>query len=240
MESLILASHLLARVMVCAVLLSGAADAVTTDADASSGPDLAGDHVIVDTRSGTELHRTRVEVSPRGMRVSNLLDGRSAIMNFALERYWFIDRTRRLVHEVPIRTVPGRVVPVGDAGGARGRVVAGVFAPVPCAGHRVGSSTNTTWRGRQLLLVDCIDVQGELVSLDYYSPELSTVVRNVARNGVAEEFQDVRRVLLDDARFLPPKGYRTVDLDELKGERGPLPSYGRKFHGIDDTESSIR
>jgi len=226
--------------MVCAVLLSGAAGAVTMDVDASSGPGLAGDHVIVDTRSGTELHRTRVEVSSRGMRVSNLLDGRLAIMNFALERYWFIDRTRRLVHEVPILTVPGRVDPVGDAGAARGHFVAGVFAPAPCAGHRAGSSTDTTWRGRQLLLVDCIDAQGRLVSLDYYSPELGAVIRNVARNGVAEEFREIRRVVLDDARLLPPKDYRSVDLDDFKGERGPLPSYGRNLHGIGDPSSPIR
>ena len=188
-------------------------------------PDLLGEHVIRSAASGDVIGRSRIEMSSSGFRASNTLDGRLAIVNFALQRRWFVDRARRLVHEVPV-SINSKLPGPGMASASGGaRIRAGVFSSEPCYPLLVGESTPTTWRGRPVRLVDCLDEEDRFMGLHYFSDELGMVVRSEDERDVVEEIHDIVRSPIDDTRFLPPESYRQVDLATFTGSRPPLGSY---------------
>jgi len=195
------------------------------DVQSNGAPDLVGEHSIVDTRTGTVLLSARVEVSELGMRVSNRLDGRQVIANFALGRYWLIDRSRRLVHEVPL-SITDRASPRHDeAPDANGHLAAGVFSTGPCLTSLVGESKPGRWRGRRVAIVDCLDERGILLARDYYSSDLGMVIRSVDLDGIADEFRSIERLPLDATRFLPPSHLELVDLTTFSTPAAPLQRY---------------
>ena len=93
-----------------------------------------------------------------------------------------------------------------------------MFAPEACLGMTPGSRSDTRWRGQIMELVDCLDDDGELRALHYYSPLHGMVLRSVREDGIAEEFRSPQRVELSDQRFHAPSAYRRVNLaDFLNG-----------------------
>jgi|GEM_PF-3286804 len=210
------------------VLLCGTSpSAVVAEPTVGPQPDLVGLHAIVDTRSGTVLRSARVEVSERGMRVSNLFDGRQSVMNYALGRYWFVDRARRLVHEVPVRVTATETSPIDgtDTSGRNGRVISGVFSARPCSGMRVGGSTVGRWRGRSVAIVECLDPSGNRQATHFHSDELGMVIRTLSGDGLSSEFRDIEPLELDDSRFVPPLYYTSVDLVTFGRAGEPIGRY---------------
>ena len=189
---------------------------------AASG--LIATHLVRAVEGGPVLRRARVEFSARGRRITQPGTGQRIVVNGAQERVWFVDRHRRVVHEVPL------VASAGAKGDADREAAAGAafdgghpFASTLCEGARADGLSAVRWWGRPVERATCVG-DGGTSSVQTFDPEAGIVVRVVA-DGRVEELRDMEFVALAPELFEPSASLREVGIGELLGGAPPVADY---------------
>ena len=223
------AAPLLAVVLAAAIGSVEAAEPSDADARTRLGgraaEGLIATHLVRASPDGPVLRRTRVEISRHGRRVTRPDTGERVVANDDLERLWFVDRERRVVHEVPlVASGGGSARSVSGLPGRHAPPLGEVLAPAPCDGARAVGAAPASWRGRPVVRATCDrGARGE-PSVELFDAEAGVVVRVLAP-GRVEELRDLEFVRLPAERFVPSASLRPVGLRELLEGAAPVAGY---------------
>ena len=203
------ASHYLALSIVA--LAGVIAPAERSRAADAAPPSITAVHVRHHVPSGTELVRVRLELSPEGFRGTERANGRrlEIVQDFAAERLWFVDRSRRVAHEVDLDGLAsGASEPAAPA-------ASGLLGTTPCAGRAAHALGDAVHHGRTVSGWECRDVDGERTALEWMDVAFGIVVRRRTPDGIVDELRDVRERTFGAGHFSPPSRFRDVDAREL-------------------------
>ena len=180
-------------------------------ADAANLPSITAEHVRRHVPSGTELVRVRLELAPDGFRATERANGRRVeiVQDFAAGRLWFVDRSRRVAHEVDLDEL------ASDASEPGVPVASGLLDTTPCAGSTARALGNAVHHGRAVSGWECLDADGERSALEWKDVALGIVVRRRTPDGVVDELRDIRERTFGSGHFSPPSRFRDVDEREL-------------------------
>ena len=173
--------------------------------------------------SKTVLDEAHVLFSETGMRVEQLIDqsGNVYIANHAEEKYWFVDRSRRVFHAIPV-VVSHHAARSSDP--SQPQPAAGFVQLSPCSGLEAQPDGTELWQGRPVQHWICRKL-GEIVEEQWYAPIPGVVVRSQTHDGYVSELTDLRNRDFSPLDFQPPSHYRQVSIDELMNPSMPIGTY---------------
>jgi len=191
---------------------------------ASSLPSIVAEHVRLHGASGIEFARVRIELSPDGMRLRarRSRSDLEVIQDFVGDRLWFVDRNRRVVHALDRSDaeVSGAVT-LPDDPFSRGSFL----GTVPCAGGPSRRDGGGQWRGRDVDVWQCRDVDDAPLAIEFMDREHGIVVRRATLAGYVDELRDVRSMRFPPNHFAPSTRFRPVEEGELLRGAPPIADF---------------
>ena len=182
-------------------------------------PSLVAEHFRHHVPSGTELVRVRIELSPDGFRATERANGRQLeiVQDFVAERLWFVDRRRRVAHEVDLDEL------ASGASEPNLPAASGLLDTTPCAGGVARSLGDAVHHGRAPSPPpppppsgwECRSANGERIALEWMDVALGIVVRRRTPDGIVDELRDIRELAFGAGHFSPSSRFRDVDEREL-------------------------
>jgi hypothetical protein len=205
--------------------------------------------------SDTLLDEARLLVSDTGLRVEQLFNGaaNTFIANYATDQFWFLDRQRQLVHEIPVVAVPAsdqQTIGQESAG------MAGYVQYLPCIGLQARLDGTENWHGRVVQRWSCLlkndvtengagnaaagsvaeaftpEFAADVVETQWYAESPGVVLRSLSVDGFLSELVDIRECDLSVDNFRPPSDYRNVSIEELINPLMPISSYYESAGGL--------
>ena len=188
-------------------------------------PSLSAIHVNRHEPSDQEIMRARIELSPYGLRVTELGQHASQEMlqNFVTEQGWLIDRKRRIFHELPLTSDPMGPMLNPHSG-------ASFLGHKPCGNLKASAAEPGLWRGRTVDAVRCIDVAGQEQAAELLDHYYKIVVYRRDKHGYIDELQDLQNRQFESDFFFPSSEYRSVDKREFFTGAPALRSYEPSRH----------
>ncbi len=168
---------------------------------------LRADHVLIKRGSDRVLERSRISLSHDGLRVEQSRTGMRMVLNYSEQKFWLVDLSRGVQHEVPANFVDLRQTNETDQAVLdRPRDIqidSGLLAVSACAGLTVDSAFDAIWRALPVTISECSDGDGQPVVRHWFNARIGLVIRTMDTEGRIEELRTVK-----PARF--PSGYFSV------------------------------
>lgn len=185
--------------------------------------------------SGKLLDSALLLVSEYGLRVDQGIDSseKSLIVNQHEGKVWFVDRQRKISHEVPVQSVFGvdkmHSPEAGSSPDMAGKLLNTVMLSDVahfdlCADMDALYAGQGHWKGRELQVWDCMQ-DDQLIKTLLFDNQLDMVVRSTTNDGFVSEYTEFRFRRLQNSSFKPPKNYRAVTLFEFMRKRPQLKRY---------------
>ena len=183
-------------------------------------PSLSAVHVNRHEPSDQEIMRARIELSPYGLRVTELGQHASLEMlqNFVTEQAWLVDRKRRIFHKLPLTSDPMGFTLNPHSG-------ASFLGHKPCGNLKASAAEPGLWRGRTVDAVRCIDAAGQEQAAELLDHYYKIVVYRRDKQGFVDELQDLQNREFDSGFFFPSSEYRSVGKKEFFSGAPALRSY---------------
>ncbi|MGQ7848689.1 hypothetical protein ACUNV4_29605 [Granulosicoccus sp. 3-233] len=207
-------------------------------------PSFTAIHRLWHEPSDTVLDEARLVYSQWGLRAEQLADdsGNVFIANHAEDAFWFLDRKRRLVHEIPVVVSDSSAEegesdvagpPIAGARPGPPESAPGVLSVVqlePCKGMVKVSLGDSVFQGRDVHRWSCL-IDGERFEEHWFAADPGVVVRMASRDGFVRELTEIHERHASAAYFRPPSHYRSVEIEELINPAVPISSYVEKKIG---------